>query len=829
MAIGSARRRERAARASWATLLVAWATAWAAGRADAADPPTPVEVEVQPLSAAVTRLTEALAYLGSPLPTPTVQAVRAAIESGDARRLQQALDPQVALVVTVRGDADLSVAVGPKAAVLQQAGYTPLPIKVVNLAGAARPLRIGSPQAGPPYAGVAQLSMTRQAQPQLRENENVKGDPGRFLHLEMFGSPPLAEKLTGLRVEYVVALIYSSDAGRREAEIGLDLGGAGANVKLPLEIRPAVPVRLSIKDHDGRPTTARLTFRDKSGRVYPPQPRRLAPDLFFQPHIYRSDGGTVLLPPGELTLTWTRGPEYRELSRTIRVPDAGPATVAIDLHRWIDPAALGFINGDHHIHGAGCAHYSRPTEGVTPQDMFLQVKGEGLNVGCVLTWGPCYDFQRRYFSPAVDRISEAMTILKYDVEVSGFGSQALGHVCLLNLKDQTYPGSEGTKTKGWPTWTTPTLRWAKAQGAVTGYAHSASGLAVVPGSATRRLLEALDANKDGRLTAGEVGDALLPEGFAAIDADRDGGLSASELVASHERAAERLPNHAIPEMNSVGAMEISVSTAHGVCDFISAMNTPRIAEWNCWYHILNCGFPLKVSGETDFPCMSGTRVGQGRVYVKLGRVQRVDYTEWCEGLRAGRSYVSDGYAHAPAFAVAGVEPGGRVALERAGTVTVTAQVAFAPDAPAGVAYGGVMPAEGLRVLGDTVNLHEPRDRPAAGGKRKVELVVNGLPVGQREVPADGARHEVSFQVPIERSSWVALRHFPQMHTNPIEVIVSGKPIRAARKSALWCIGTIEQLWRERARAIAPAERAEADKTFRAAMEIYRKIAQECER
>ena len=25
-------------------------------------------------------------------------------------------------------------------------------------------------------------------------------------------------------------------------------------------------------------------------------------------------------------------------------------------------------------------------------------------------------------------------MLKYDVEVSGFGSQALGHVCLLNLK-----------------------------------------------------------------------------------------------------------------------------------------------------------------------------------------------------------------------------------------------------------------------------------------------------------------------------------------------------------------------------------------------------------
>ena len=46
------------------------------------------------------------------------------------------------------------------------------------------------------------------------------------------------------------------------------------------------------------------------------------------------------------------------------------------------------------------------------------------------------------------------------------------------------------------------------------------------------------------------------------------------------------------------------------------MDTARLLEWNCWYHLMNCGFPLKVSGETDFPCMSGTRVGQGRVYVQ---------------------------------------------------------------------------------------------------------------------------------------------------------------------------------------------------------------------
>ena len=64
--------------------------------------------------------------------------------------------------------------------------------------------------------------------------------------------------------------------------------------------------------------------------------------------------------------------------------------------------------------------------------------------------------------------------MKYDIEVSGFGSEALGHVCLLNLKEQIYPGANGSK--GWPTWTMPVLRWTKEQGGVGGYAHSGSGL-----------------------------------------------------------------------------------------------------------------------------------------------------------------------------------------------------------------------------------------------------------------------------------------------------------------------------------------------------------------
>jgi hypothetical protein len=81
-------------------------------------------------------------------------------------------------------------------------------------------------------------------------------------------------------------------------------------------------------------------------------------------------------------------------------------------------------------------------------------------------------------------------------------------------------------------------------------------------------------------------------------------------------------------------------------------------------------------------------------------------------------------------------------------------------------------------------------------------------------------------VNIERSSWVAVRQFPQLHTNPVTVHVAGKPIRASRKSAQWALACIDQLWRVRARRIAESERADAEKAYEEARAIYRRIAAE---
>ena len=799
----------------------------------ASSPSVPKQaVAGQPLGANVGRIIQALEFAGSPLPSKLTEALRAAAEERDAIKLQELLDSRVLFVVSLNPEVRVKVARGPAAAILQQAGYTPHIVKVINDSTVTRQLRIMSPQAGPVYAGSSEGILKRQAQTELKRNENTDRATDRFLEVEMFQTQPMTRNLSGLEVEYALALIYSSESGKREATVGFDVGagtqdiGFRGEVPILFDALPAIPVTMGIRDFDGTATTARLTFRDRFGKIYPPQLKRLAPDFFFQPHIYRADGGRVLLPPGEFEMTYSRGPEYRPRSRRVTVTDEGEPRIDVQLQRWINPRQYGFYSGDHHIHGAGCSHYDNPTQGVTPQDMFAQVQGEGLNVGCVLTWGPCFDFQRRFFSPVADTISQPLTVLKYDLEISGFGSAALGHVCLLNLKDQTYPGSDGTTSKGWPTWTVPVMRWAKEQGGVTGYPHSA--LHVNPSSAARRILSKYDQDGDQQLSPDESRQGLLPEPFRTIDEDGNGNLDQRELTQSNDRAADQLPNLVVPEMNGAGAMEICVSTAEGVCDFISAMDTARIPEWNTWYHLMNCGFPLKLSGETDFPCMSSRRVGQGRVYVQLGQVTSIDFAQWCHGIGQGRSYVSDGFAHALSFTVNGKSPGGNdVILARPGEITIEAQVAFSPEQPKAVAHGGIMPTSGRRMIGDTVNLHAPRNTDVVrGGSRLVEVVANGKVVAKENVEADGSIHDLQFKLSVDRSSWVALRQFPQLHTNPVNVLVADKPIRASRNSARWCTETIKLLWTNRQRFISELERPHARAAYDRAIATYERVAAE---
>ena len=96
---------------------------------------------------------------------------------------------------------------------------------------------------------------------------------------------------------------------------------------------------------------------------------------------------------------------------------------------------------------------------------------------------------------------------------------------------------------------------------------------------------------------------------------------------------------------------------------------------------------------------------------------------------------------------------------------------------------------------------------------------------QRTAPYEG-RRDLRFGVPIAKSSWVALRVLGSSHTNPIFVIVDGKPIRASKRSAEWCLASVEQCWKQKERFVAPAEHEDAVRAYDHAREAYRRLIAE---
>jgi hypothetical protein len=110
----------------------------------------------------------------------------------------------------------------------------------------------------------------------------------------------------------------------------------------------------------------------------------------------------------------------------------------------------------------------------------------------------------------------------------------------------------------------------------------------------------------------------------------------------------------------------------------------------------------------------------------------------------------------------------------------------------------------------------------------VEVIVNGHPVASQRLTADGKVRDLTFDVPIQRSSWVALRILGSAHTNPIFVVVGERPIRASKRSAEWCLKGVDQCWSQKFPRIRAAERPVAERAYDHARQRYRTILSECD-
>ncbi len=770
------------------------------------------KVEAQPLLSQALRVGEALSFIGNSLPEHSIKRLLALknlqYDIKTVKAVQEILDPYCLAVIEINPEARVKVSAGSAKPELVQEGWKSYLIKIHNQARVITKLVAESPNASP-------LSYTSTFSHRMLEKNRLT--PGQldnsFLQMAIYRDRPLNQNLSGLELEYAVLQLYTRSKGKREATIGFNIGqgtqdiGFRNTVSLLFDIKPAIKMIFDVKDEDGSPTMAsfiitdnlerfgrtrektnlpwRLPWRDwepakmdkpidtiapvnKLSGIYPLPARRLAmkdeyPDFNFQPQVYRSSGEFVYLSPGKYDVVYTRGPEYLAQHQQVTIPaNKDSIKVSFRLKRWIQMSKLGWYSADHHIHAAGCSHYESPEEGVKPLDMFRQIKGEDLNLGSNLTWGPSWYYQKQYFTGKDNPLSDKKNVLRYDVEVSGFPSSHAGHICLLNLKEDDYPNTK--VIEDWPSWTLPVLQWAQKQGGITAYAHSGWGLEpTTPTSA--------------------------------------------------------IPNYVIPKMDGIGANEYVVTVTHGVVDYYSLGDTPVPWELNMWYHTLNCGYRTRIGGETDFPCISDERVGLTRSYAKLKG--GLTFAGFMDCLKSGSNYVSDGFSHLIDFKVNNLEAGEKnseLSVAANSNLTISVKVAamlseaqdeagkyIATRAPEQPPYWNIERAR----IGSSRNIN-------------VELIVNGQPVEKQQITADGKWENLKFNYKIQKSSWIAVRINSSSHTNPVFVIADGKPI-INQKSAMWCRDAVNKCWDTKSPAIRKEELEAARSAYDHARKAYESI------
>lgn len=745
------------------------------------------------------RAVDALESAGNPIPPTEMEALQALLRAGtsEVQRAMEIMHRHSLLNVEIDQHGFGTPTQAGERPVLDERGWRTYVIRIDNPHGHVLPIHLlvnATPAfSTAPAPGNFSPAMSLSQMPHSGDRLDKTGlVADSWLKVELADDAPL----TGFPIEYRLVNLYSSAGANREGRMGLTLvddspvGAHSGNqtVAIPFEVRRSFDVKFEILDENDETCVAAVVITDADGRVFPPQAMRVAPDMRFQPQIYRGSGETLRLPAGRYSLSARRGPEYLPTHTSFEVVGHG-TVVAVRLRRWFDAPAHGWYPGDPHLHAAGCSHYESPTEGVRPETMIRQVRGEALAIGGVLTWGPGYYHQKQFFTGTA--ISPAATLehpdlqrannqafvtaetkqdlhatLRYDLEVSGFPSSHLGHIMLLNLSEQNYPNT--TFVNDWPSWTLPILRWAKSQGATVGYAHC---------------------------------------GF---------GMNTSTDV---------LPNYEMPLFNSIGTNEALIDVVHGAVDFLAGAEAQPTMELNGWYHLLNCGFRLAMVGETDYPCIFDERPGIGRTYVQLdvAPVGDTGWKQWISGLESGRLYFGDGRSHFPIFTVNGAPSGSTVSIPAGKSVTIDVTVAAYLEPQVTTA------TERIRTLPSYAKPSWHLERARINNSRlvPVEIVVNGQPVITHELIADGTAQELSFDLELTDSAWIAVRVLPSGHTQPVFVEVDKRPVRASRRSAEWCRSAVDVLWEEKVRFIREAERSEASQAFDFARTTYDRVLSEC--
>ena len=212
-------------------------------------------------------------------------------------------------------------------------------------------------------------------------------------------------------------------------------------------------------------------------------------------------------------------------------------------------------------------------------------------------------------------------------------------------------------------------------------------------------------------------------------------------------------------------------------------------EYDLWYKLLNCGIRLPASTGSDWYVCSNNRV-----YVQTE--DRFSYSSWLEGLKAGRTFITNG----PALwlQVAGEGPGAQIEIRDKVAVEVRWQSHYALD--------------------------------------RVEVVRDGAVVDQ-QVLADGEQREGVWAVDVDTAGdgWVAARVFGKArdsfgqaiyaHASPV-YLGGGIPVGQAGDAAAFfaakIAGAAETIARQ-GRFTTDAQREEVLHLFEKGRKVYAKL------
>jgi hypothetical protein len=235
-------------------------------------------------------------------------------------------------------------------------------------------------------------------------------------------------------------------------------------------------------------------------------------------------------------------------------------------------------------------------------------------------------------------------------------------------------------------------------------------------------------------------------------------------------------------------MEAPVAAALGKLDAFNMFDPCwKSSEYGMWYQLLNCGIRLPASTGSDWYICSNNRV-----YVDTQ--QAFTYKSWLEGLRDGRSFITNGPSLM--FSVNGEGPGSQLGPGRC-----------------------------------SVHLEWLSHLPLT----HVEIVADGLVVERRELTGDEGR-EGHWQVDVDMTDgWLAARaegvardsflHPVYAHASPVYV-GSGIPPTASREAAAHFtrqIDTAIDLITDSLRYTTDAQRQEVLHLFHSGRSIYERL------